>query len=426
MDSKLRTWIFAVFYIAILRADFVYTTTRLTTQTLNGSSTDVSYQNVIHLYDDILLGYDKRIRPVRNQSQAVIVNFTFLLSNVIQFDTATQKLSFSGTFFFMWKDELLTWNSTKYGGLKEAKLPLKVVWTPTMVISKSLEGQGLIGHPTDIVTYMDDGYALWAPEGLFDIICEVNTKFYPFDMQTCKITIYVSDTYYKDVKLVKSSNVTESDLYYLNMEWNLVDTHTEEAFYLGVKFVNIVLRLKRRKAYLMYTVISPLVLLSVLNVGVFIVPVDTGEKGSIAITIFLSYGVFISTINDDLPHNSIDASYLLNYILLLLILSVTTVIYSFIQSWVFTYHADEEVQIKLLRTFFKTPASDRHVNNNLHVDENNVPEVETDKSRQTDTDILTWRKILRRIDITLFTVIFVWNAFATVGYMVYLAIGGCY
>ena len=409
-----------ILYVVLFRSTFIYTTTTLPTYTSDDSSTDVSYQSVTQLYEDIFLGYDKRVRPVRNQSQVVTVNFAFLLSNVIQFDTATQKLSVLGTFFFVWKDELLTWNPTDYGGLTEAKLPLKEVWAPTMVISKSLDGQGLIGHPTDIVTYTDEGYASWAPEGLLDIICDVNTKFYPFDKQTCKITIYVSDTLYKEVNLQALYNGAKTDIYVPNMEWNLVGTYTEETFFIGVKFVDIVLQLQRRKVYLIYTIVSPLILLSVLNVGVFIVPVDTGEKGSIAVTIFLSYGVFISTIDDDLPHNSINASYLLNYILLLLTLSVTTVMYSFIQLWVFTYHADEEVHIKLLVSLFKTSGSV------IKVEPENIAELENDTMKvkqEQETEKLTWGKILRRIDMTLFTVIFTCNTFATIGYMAYLAVG---
>ena len=91
--------------------------------------TNVAYENVTNLYKDLLPSYDKRVRPVRNQSHAVTVTFAFSLSNIIYFDTAYQRLSVMGTFFFFWNDEYLRWNYSSYGGLKVAKLPLSQVCT---------------------------------------------------------------------------------------------------------------------------------------------------------------------------------------------------------------------------------------------------------------------------------------------------------
>ena len=93
-------------------------------------------------------------------------------------------------------------------------------------------------------------------------------------------------------------------------------------------------------SFILYTVISPLILLSLLIVCVFLVPVDSGEKASTSVTIFLSYGIFVSAIRDELPPNSINGSYLLSYIQLLLLFSVFSVIYYFIQSWIFAHYAE--------------------------------------------------------------------------------------
>ena len=382
------------------------------------SSSYVDYTNVSNLYDGILLGYDRRVRPVRNQSKPVTVLLTFSISNIIHLDTASQRLSFLGTFFFLWNDELLVWNPDDYGGSQKAMLPSNTVWKPTVVISNTFNGLGVVGHPTDIVGYTDKGNATWVPEGLFDVLCSVNTRFYPFDVQVCRITFYVSDTYSTEVQLESLYSKAMTDVYYPNMEWDLMDSHTEEEIFMGVKFIHFVLQLRRRKAYLLYTIISPLILLSVLNVGVFLVPVDTSEKGSISVTIFLSYGIFISIINNELPHNSINVSYLLNYILFLLILSVTAVLYSFIQAWVFTYHAGEEVKVGLLRALFKTSK----YNNNVAVAPSKDTAQETDLKNGQHSE-LTWAMILRQLDVILFAVFFSLNAVATLFCLFYLAFG---
>ena len=482
-------------FVTLFRANLTSTSTIPRTINENGTIIDVEYTVVTSLYKDLLHGYDKRVRPVRNQSQSLEVNFLFCLYNIVALNTASQKLSVLATFFVGWKDEILTWNPADYDGAKLVKFTTSEVWTPAVVISKSIDGHGIIGKPTDLVSYTNEGYALWSPDGLFDVICEVNTRYYPFDLQICNITIYVSDSLSSEVELESLQNGAMTDrIYSPNSAWKLVGTYTDEKYYVGVKLVTIVLELRRRKAYLLFTVISPLILLSILNVGVFIVPVDSGEKGSIAVTIFLAYGVFISTINDELPHNSINHSYLLNYILLLLILSVCTVLYSFAEAWIYIYYAEDEVNNTLIRALFKTsdvnrqrnntqptvlntsqPAHkesstvqqntdalrtvNRKLNNSAPIDLTNSPSVqpnvtydiqnteklpivnrkinenlpEDQKSQspveinflngQQHTEQLTWRRILRRIDITMFCITFAWNVFITVGHMIFLAFG---
>ena len=477
-------------FVTLFLANFTSTSTIPRTINENGTIIDVEYTIVTSLYKDLLHGYDKRVRPVRNQSQSLEVSFLFCLYNIVALNTASQKLSVLATFFVGWKDEILTWNPEDYDGAKLVKFTTSEIWTPAVVISKSIDGHGIIGKPTDLVSYTNEGYALWSPDGLFDVICEVNTRYYPFDLQICNITIYVSDSLSSEVELESLQNGAMTErIYSPNSAWKLVGTYLDEKYYVGVKLVTIVLELRRRKAYLMFTVISPLILLSILNVGVFLVPVDTGEKGSIAVTIFLAYGVFISTINDEIPHNSINHSYLLNYILLLLILSVCTVLYSFAEAWVYIYYAEDEVNNTLIRALFKTSDVNRQRNNTqptvlntsqpahkessavqqntdalrivnrklsnsapIHLtssqatdDKQNIEKLpivnrtinenppEAPKSQspveisslngQQHTEQLTWRRILRRIDITMFCITFAWNILITVAHMVFLAFG---
>ena len=86
-------------------------------------------------------------------------------------------------------------------------------------------------------------------------------------------------------------------------------------------------------------------LIHFVTVGIFIVPIDSGEKGSIAVTSFLSHGIFVTAIIDDLPHNSVYVSYFLIYIQLLLMFSVAIVLYYFIELWIYSVHADEAVLV---------------------------------------------------------------------------------
>ena len=155
-----------------------------------------------------------------------------------------------------------------------------------------------------------------------------DNSVYPFDKQRCVVNVFVNDAYLTEVVLVPAVDAVGTQSFNENTGWKLLGFYSYISEYIiGTRYNVIVIELERRTAFILFTVISPLILLSVLNVCVFLIPIDSCEKASASVTIFLSYGVFVSAIRDELPHNSIDVSYLMFYIEALLLLSVLSVIY---------------------------------------------------------------------------------------------------
>lgn len=70
------------------------------------------------------------------------------------------------------------------------------------------------------------------------------------------------------------------------------------------------LSLRRKPRYIISSVILPLIVLIILNVCVFILPGGSGEKVSFAITVFLSFVVFSTLLDEALPVNSENVCYL--------------------------------------------------------------------------------------------------------------------
>ena len=376
------------------------------TEGVNG---EASYRNVTRLYENILIGYDKRVKPRMKQADFVTVNFLFRILGITEFDTASQKLSILGFFYFQWRDDMLSWKPESYGGLKVAKLPLKDIWSPGMMFMRDLQGTGVIGDDREGVIFANTGDATWTPAGIFNVICDVKTKFYPFDRQYCVMSIYAADASSSEIRLLPSGDGVGLEGYQPNSEWNLVNARVENVSMSGAYFYEFIFDLERRTEFLLYTVVSPLVLLSILNVGIFIIPIDSGEKGSIAVTLFLSYGIFVTAIKDELPHNSVDVSYFLIYIQLLLIYSVFTVLYCFVESWVFSVRADDTVT----RCCFKKKQIEHQATPNISKTISSKFKHETADGLATSSTALTdsgngteignsvtWRKLLRWIDLS--------------------------
>lgn len=101
-----------------------------------GDVINIDIMSMKNLFYDILLGYDTRIRPIKNQSMSVNVSTKFVPMSILDFDTVGQKFSVLGYFRVWWKDELLTWNKDFYADTNTIKMPIKEIWTPSLIVSK--------------------------------------------------------------------------------------------------------------------------------------------------------------------------------------------------------------------------------------------------------------------------------------------------
>jgi len=92
--------------------------------------------SVQKMYRDLLTGYDRRVRPVQNQSKPVYVNTKFVPMALIDFDNANQKLSMLAYFRIHWVDEQMVWKPNNYSGRSALRASLHEMWTPNIVVHK--------------------------------------------------------------------------------------------------------------------------------------------------------------------------------------------------------------------------------------------------------------------------------------------------
>ena len=406
-----------------------------TTASPGSNPADPTYDSMKQLLTDLMIGYDNSIRPRRNLSEAVMVNMTFNIHSLLEFDISRQKMTIMGFFLFHWVDELLVWNVSDYNNIAMITLPVQKIWTPNFIYISAYDGRGLIPKETGVIMIFPNGKIDWSAESKYQLLCEdIDITFFPFDKQTCAMQIYMDSTMMHEVDLIPLRTHGALNQMSLNSAWKLTRYSFDRMFYHGVSIVNIKFELQRRPEFYMCTIIAPLILLSVLNVGVFIVPTESGEKGSMAVTIFLSYGVFIMMISNELPVNSLNVSHLLIYILLLLVLSVVAVLYSFVQSWIYAHHADKIVRftwMTKLKQCLRISTADIGHNDTDHnekgLDESsvNVSTLHIPSPKKLSNvkvkDKTTWKDVLRMMDVIIFLVILLTVLIATSASFAYIA-----
>ena len=178
------------------------------------------------------------------------------------------------------------------------------------------------------------GQVEWTPPAIYKSSCEIDVKFFPFDMQTCKMK-FGSWTY--DAKLVDlylRRLTVDKRGYSENGEWELVDApgfkHVivyssccGNTYYTDVTFQFVLIRKP-----LFYTVnlIIPCVLISFLTVLVFYLPSDCGEKVTLCISVLLALTVFLLLIAEIIPATSLVVPLIGNYLLFTMVMVTLSII----------------------------------------------------------------------------------------------------
>ena len=106
-----------------------------------------------------------------------------------------------------------------------------------------------------------------------------------------------------------------------NSEWDLIDSVASVEQELGEASIIYTLKIKRKPRYIVFSIIIPIMMLSALNLLVFVLPCNSG-KASYAVTIFLALAIFLTIVSSALPRNSESVSIFSVYIMILTVQSI--------------------------------------------------------------------------------------------------------
>ena len=121
-----------------------------------------------------------------------------------------------------------------------------------------------------------------------------------------------------EVKLHTPYSIVFQDFYTPNGEWTIKST---SAYHDNLNTVWFSFTLRRKPIFLVINVLLPVMFLAFINVLVFILPSESGERISYSITVLLSIAVFLTLVGDNLPKTSEPMSILSYYMMLILVLS---------------------------------------------------------------------------------------------------------
>jgi len=273
------------------------------------------------LLRDLFKHYDKEVRPVYNTSTAVNVQFSLSLIQIISVNSKSQLLTLNVWIRQKWKNPMLGWNMSQYGGIKSVNVDPSKVWIPDIILYNNADdsyGGGLEKYKTSVILNAD-GYSEWNAPCSFTSTCKINVANFPFDKQNCSLK-FGSWTFQGD-RLTMSSTKLSADLdkYMQNGEWNLIDMPAKlnkvnynccpDPFF----DVTLNLIIERKPLYYVFNLILPCALISTLTLILFFLPPESGEKIGLGITVLLAMTVFLLLVAETLPATSDDVPLLGQY-----------------------------------------------------------------------------------------------------------------
>ena len=125
--------------------------------------------------------------------------------------------------------------------------------------------------------------------------------------------------------------------------WKLLNTSVEAEVVNGIYRSTLTFRLERKSLYVIVNIILPIMFLSILNVLVFMLPAESGERVSYAITVLLAITVFMTIITDTMPKKSEPLPLISYFLMIDLIVSALTSLFTILNLRI--YHKDDDTLV---------------------------------------------------------------------------------
>lgn len=282
--------------------------------TAHGLPHNQSRSSESQLLEDMFKSYDKYSRPVMNSSHSVQVEIEMVIPRIGELNTRYETLSVTGWLSIFWKDERLNWNVTEYGGLEYVIVDPRKMWLPDFALVNSASGSVFNRDYFKFykVTVQSNGSVLWETGGTVTISCSLDLTYFPYDQQICVFS-YVNWAYTIQQVNLKAKSTAKQVIYerytqhsqWVNESVEVIESSYDYSLY-SDRFPEVHFGLLLRRKPLFYTVnvIIISLFLAFLVLMSFKLPIESGEKISLGVSLLVTFSVLVLTIENSIPETS--------------------------------------------------------------------------------------------------------------------------
>ncbi|CAC5417146.1 unnamed protein product [Mytilus coruscus] len=264
-------------------------------------SFSVSYTNFDAFFKNITGGKNINLRPVLDHKSKVNIYMFFHLINIQEFNEVEGKLSLTGYFNISWVDQTISWNSTD-NEIEEVTLEEHIIWKPSFIIGNSYDGVKFIHKDHTVMRVQSNGVVKWTPGDNYEVVCNADVSRYPFDTQLCKLQILPWGYTSEEIVVVPIYDYIVQLWFNPQKTWEFIESSIAKNE--GLQLLEFSMKLKRNPMFFVLNLILPICVMIILNIFVFLLPPESGERVGYAVTVLLAIAVFLTISSDNLPATS--------------------------------------------------------------------------------------------------------------------------
>eukprot|EP00066_Takifugu_rubripes_P010402 XP_003978202.1 PREDICTED: 5-hydroxytryptamine receptor 3A-like [Takifugu rubripes] len=295
-----------------------------------------SYQDVL---DHLNLTTDNNVfrltRPVLDHTQPTIVELDIILFAILS---------------VRWNNHRISWDPEEFCGITKVSVPQDILWKPDLFIYEMIQKDESPMNPYVEVTY--DGLVTSDQDVKVVSTCKMDVHKFPFDTQSCNITIGSANYCAKEMRLVPFSNSSRAtqfsrELIKTQGEWEFLQLSvTRTNFSIQDKiWENLIYTFTMKRRPLLYVInfLLPIVFFLTLDLASFFIADHRGEKLGFKVTVLLAISVLLLILNDILPSMSNKTPLIATYCIVIFALMLL----SLLETILVTYLLDKSSQEKL-------------------------------------------------------------------------------
>ena len=244
--------------------------------------------------------YTKWVAPIKSDSEPLTILMTYDLVGISKFDAMSGQFVARALLSFKWSDSSLSWLPEQYGGITSFLYPIEKVWYPPVLSVSSYNSSKLVCGTGAELRIWYTGMLYWLCGNQFQETCSPDVELFPFDVQRCNSVFAVWGYTESQVRVTYDPTTLYSGSVD-NGQWKRKTVTNANGNTYGYSSLTFSVEFQRKSTYAVLFAIIPIFVFGFLNLLVFLVEHDTGQKLSYSMTVLLANALFLVIVAESLP-----------------------------------------------------------------------------------------------------------------------------
>uniref|UniRef100_A0AAG5DX24 Neurotransmitter-gated ion-channel ligand-binding domain-containing protein n=1 Tax=Anopheles atroparvus TaxID=41427 RepID=A0AAG5DX24_ANOAO len=284
-------------------------------------------------------GYLADARPRKDKTETVNLTLSYLVLSY-EFEELDDLLKMNVRLGLEWYDDFIRWNSSEWGNLDRLSINSEELWLPDFRHFSSYYNPSSLpdcSNPACVVRA--DGLVRCVPVCSLNAKCDADYFHWPYDTHPCNMWygLWVNsmdevDVHAQNVCLADANTFTSSNWDIVSMEQERISYQMTDNFEFPT--VGIQVLLQRRSSFENVAVVSPILVLTLLNLYIVWLRSNSLERKVLLVLSTFCHFSFLQLMEWSLPHNRDTFPGCVIFFVCSFVLTAVIVVFTLLNCWI--------------------------------------------------------------------------------------------